>query len=174
MPACGLRKETVFLLFLLWRCHFHAENDENSRYGAQEPPGNNHCLLSPARSVFVLQLFHQGPQQCVNELIQNRDNDLNASKTPQEFSEHLTWKTVYSLWKINFYRWKKWTHCDVRSTFDNEAMCETVKADGATLLIQVDLFFRQEVGDSTAGTKSRKQETHTDHQTVWRRRILFH
>lgn len=48
-----------------------------------------------------------------------------------------------------------WTHSDVRSTLDNEAMGETVKANGATLLIQVDLFFRKEMGDSAAGTKTR-------------------
>lgn len=35
-------------------------------------------------------------------------------------------------------------------------MGETVKANGATLLIQVDLFFRKEMGDSAAGTKTRK------------------
>lgn len=48
------------------------------------------------------------------------------------------------------------TYGDVRSTLDNEAVCETVKANGATLLIQVDLLFRQEVGNSAAGTKSRR------------------
>lgn len=48
-----------------------------------------------------------------------------------------------------------WTHSDIRSTLDNEAMGETVKANGATLLIQVHLFFRKEMGDSAAGTKTR-------------------
>lgn len=48
-----------------------------------------------------------------------------------------------------------WTHSDVRSTLDNEAMGKTVKANGATLLIQVDLFFRKEMGNSAAGTKTR-------------------
>lgn len=48
-----------------------------------------------------------------------------------------------------------WTHSDVRSTLDNEAMGETVKANGATLLIQVDLLFRKEMGNSAAGTKTR-------------------
>lgn len=47
------------------------------------------------------------------------------------------------------------TYSDVRSTLDNEAVGETVKANGATLLVQVDLLFRQEVGNSAAGTKSR-------------------
>lgn len=46
------------------------------------------------------------------------------------------------------------THRDVRGTLDNEAVGETVKANGATLLIQVDLLFRQEVSNSAAGTKS--------------------
>lgn len=48
-----------------------------------------------------------------------------------------------------------WTHSDVRSTLDNEAMGETVKANGATLLIQVDLLFRKKMGNSAAGTKTR-------------------
>lgn len=48
-----------------------------------------------------------------------------------------------------------WTHSDVGSTLDNEAMGETVKANGATLLIQVDLLFRKEMGNSAAGTKTR-------------------
>lgn len=48
-----------------------------------------------------------------------------------------------------------WTYSDVRSTLDNEAVGETVKANGTTLLIQVDLLFRQEVSNSAAGTKSR-------------------
>lgn len=48
------------------------------------------------------------------------------------------------------------TYSDVRSTLDNEAVGETVKANGATLLVQVDLLFRQEVGNSAAGTKSRR------------------
>lgn len=47
------------------------------------------------------------------------------------------------------------TYSDVRSTLDNEAVGETVKSNGATLLIQVDLLFWQEVGNSAAGTKSR-------------------
>lgn len=56
-----------------------------------------------------------------------------------------------------------YTYSDVRSTLDNEAVGETVKANGATLLIQVDLLFRQEVGNSAAGTKSR---THTKKQNL--------
>ena len=52
----------------------------------------------------------------------------------------------------------KATHSDVRSALDNEAVCETVKANSAALLIQVDLFFRQEVGNSAAGTKSGNTE----------------
>lgn len=48
-----------------------------------------------------------------------------------------------------------WTYGDVRSTLDNEAMGETVKANGATLLIQVDLLFREKMGNSAAGTKTR-------------------
>lgn len=51
-----------------------------------------------------------------------------------------------------------WTYSDVRGTLDDEAVCETVEANGAALLIQVDLFFRQEVGNSAAGTKSRTQK----------------
>lgn len=50
----------------------------------------------------------------------------------------------------------KWTHSDVRSTLDNEAVGETVEADGATLLIQIDLLLRKEVGNSAAGTKTKK------------------
>lgn len=46
------------------------------------------------------------------------------------------------------------THSDVRGTLDNEAVGETIKADGATLLIQVDLLFRQKVGNAAASTKS--------------------
>lgn len=76
---------------------------------------------------------------------------------------------------IHFSQIEKRTHRDVRSTFDNEAMCETVKANGATLLIQVDLFFRQEVGNSAAGTKSRKPETSTDHlqNKLWEEGFCF-
>lgn len=37
-------------------------------------------------------------------------------------------------------------------------MGETVKANGATLLIQVDLLFRKEMGNSAAGTKTRPHE----------------
>lgn len=48
----------------------------------------------------------------------------------------------------------KWTHGDVRSTLDNEAMGETVKANGTTLLIQVDLLFWKKMGNSAAGTKT--------------------
>ncbi len=51
-----------------------------------------------------------------------------------------------------------WTYSDVRSTLDNEAVGETVKANGATLLIQVDLLFRQEVCNSAAGTKSARHK----------------
>lgn len=46
------------------------------------------------------------------------------------------------------------THSDVRGTLDNEAVGETIKADGATLLIQVDLLFRQKMGNAAASTKS--------------------
>lgn len=48
----------------------------------------------------------------------------------------------------------KWTHSDVRSTLYDEAMGETVKANGTTLLIQVDLLFRKEMSNSAAGTKT--------------------
>lgn len=55
-------------------------------------------------------------------------------------------------------RQKKWTHSDVRCTLDNEAVGETVEANGAALLIQVDLLFGQEVSNSAAGTKPRRQK----------------
>lgn len=47
---------------------------------------------------------------------------------------------------------------DVRGTLDYEAVGETIKADGPTLLIQVDLLFRQKVGNSAASTKSREKK----------------
>lgn len=63
-----------------------------------------------------------------------------------------------------------WTYSDIRSTLDNEAVGETVKANGATLLVQVDLLFRQEVGNSAAGTESRKEkkEIKNSTHTVWK------
>lgn len=48
----------------------------------------------------------------------------------------------------------EWTYSDVRSTLDNEAVGKTVKANGATLLIQIDLLFRKEMGNSAACTKT--------------------
>lgn len=63
-------------------------------------------------------------------------------------------------------RQKNWTHSDVRCTLDNEAVGETVKANGAALLIQVDLLFRQEVSNSAAGTKPRRQK-HRIQNTGW-------
>lgn len=45
-------------------------------------------------------------------------------------------------------------------------MGETVKANGATLLVQVDLLFRQEVGNSAAGTESRKERERKEIKTM--------
>ena len=63
---------------------------------------------------------------------------------------------------LGIFRWRSrrtnWTYSDVRGTFDNEAVGETVKANGATLLVQVDLLFRQKVSNSAAGTKSIKEK----------------
>ena len=55
------------------------------------------------------------------------------------------------------------THGDVRGTLDDEAVCEAVQADGAALLVQIDLLLRQEVGDPAAGTQpyEGEAETHT-------------
>lgn len=60
----------------------------------------------------------------------------------------------------------EFTYSYVRSTLDNEAVGETVKANGATLLIQVDLFFRQKVGNSAAGTKSKTKKYTTQNMCV--------
>lgn len=44
------------------------------------------------------------------------------------------------------------TYSYVRSTLDNEAVGETVEANGTALLVQVNLLFRKEVADPAAGT----------------------
>ena len=63
-----LNLDLALILFLFGRSHLDAEDDKHPGHGAQEPPGDDDGLLSPARSVLVLQLLHQGPQQGVNKL----------------------------------------------------------------------------------------------------------
>ena len=46
------------------------------------------------------------------------------------------------------------TYSNVGGTLDDEAVSEAVKADGATLLVQVHLLFRQEVSNPAACTQS--------------------
>lgn len=53
------------------------------------------------------------------------------------------------------------THGDVGGTLDDEAVCEAVQADGATLLVQVDLLLGQQVGDAAARAQPREGSSET-------------
>ena len=57
------------------------------------------------------------------------------------------------------------THSNVRSTLDDEAVCEAVQSYGAALLVQIDLLLRQKVGDSAAGAEP-VGETETRHSSM--------
>lgn len=46
---------------------------------------------------------------------------------------------------------------NVCCTFDNKAVCKTVQANSSTLLIKVNLFFRQKMTYPTACTKTWKK-----------------
>lgn len=48
---------------------------------------------------------------------------------------------------------------NVCCAFDNKAVCETVQANSSTLLIKVNLLFRQKMTYSTACTKTWKKTT---------------
>ena len=45
------------------------------------------------------------------------------------------------------------THSNVRSTLDDEAVCEAVQSYGAALLVQIDLLLGQKVSDPAAGAE---------------------
>ena len=64
------------------------------------------------------------------------------------------------------------TYSNVRGTLHDEAVSEAVKADGATLLVQVNLLFRQEVSNPAActqsGTDTTASESYSDIQQDFR------
>lgn len=81
----------ALILFLFGRGHLDAEDDKHPGHGAQEPPGDDDGLLSPARSVLVLQLLHQGPQQGVNKLQETEKIQrglTNAHGPPSRLTPH--------------------------------------------------------------------------------------
>lgn len=84
--------DLALILFLFGRGHLDAEDDKHPGHGAQEPPGDDDGLLSPARSVLVLQLLHQGPQQGVNKLQETTEKIQrqlpNAHGPPSRFTPH--------------------------------------------------------------------------------------
>lgn len=55
------------------------------------------------------------------------------------------------------------THQNISCTLDDKAVSETVQPNGATLLIEVDLLFWQQMAYPTAGTQTGKRQGERRH-----------